>query len=112
MENSVYIINKGINRSIEFKGLKSQYIWYLGAGVMGLLIVFAILYLIGINTYVTMFIVLALGAVMVMKIYAMSNKYGEFGLMKELAKRGIPKLVRCNSRKVFRDLAVSQKRKT
>jgi len=112
MENSVYIINKGINRSIEFKGLKSQYIWYLGAGVMGLLIVFAILYLIGINTYVTMFIVLALGALMVMKIYAMSNKYGEFGLMKELAKRGIPKLVRCNSRKVFRELAVSQKRKT
>ncbi|MFX1707238.1 DUF4133 domain-containing protein [Chitinophaga sp. CC14] len=109
MENSVYVINKGINKSIEFRGLKAQYIWYLGGGVMVLLLLFAILYLIGINTYVTMFIVLALGAVMVFKIYAMSSKYGEFGLMKELARRSIPKLVRCNSRKVFCDLAKGMK---
>ncbi|HMT97439.1 MAG TPA: DUF4133 domain-containing protein, partial [Ferruginibacter sp.] len=33
MSNSVYQINKGINRSIEFKGLKAQYIWYLGGGL-------------------------------------------------------------------------------
>ncbi|MEO7488719.1 MAG: DUF4133 domain-containing protein [Ferruginibacter sp.] len=26
MSNSVYQINKGINKSIEFKGLKAQYI--------------------------------------------------------------------------------------
>ena len=38
MANSVYQINKGINRSIEFKGLRAQYIWYLGGGVVALLI--------------------------------------------------------------------------
>ena len=46
MANSVYRINKGINRSIEFKGLKAQYIWYLGGGVVALLIVFAAMYLV------------------------------------------------------------------
>lgn len=45
MSNSVYPINKGINQSIEFKGLKAQYIWYLGGGVVGLMILFAILFL-------------------------------------------------------------------
>ncbi len=42
MANSVYQINKGINQSIEFKGLKAQYIWYLGGGVIALLIIFAV----------------------------------------------------------------------
>ena len=30
MGNSVYQINKGINKAIEFKGLKAQYIWVPG----------------------------------------------------------------------------------
>lgn len=51
MANSVYQINKGINQSIEFKGLKAQYIWYLGGGVVALLIVFAVMYIIGFPTY-------------------------------------------------------------
>ena len=47
MSNSVYQINKGINKSIEFKGLKAQYIWYFAGGVIALLILFAIMYIIG-----------------------------------------------------------------
>lgn len=101
MENSVYLINKGINKSIEFRGLKAQYIWYLGGGIMLLLILFSIMYLCGVNTYLGVVIILIAGGLLVTKIYAMSNKYGEHGLMKEMAKKGIPKLVRCNSRKIF-----------
>ncbi|MDB5129720.1 DUF4133 domain-containing protein, partial [Mucilaginibacter sp.] len=37
-----YQINKGINRPIEFKGLKAQYIGYLGSGLVALLILFAV----------------------------------------------------------------------
>ena len=32
MSNSVYKVNKGINKPIEFRGLKAQYIWWLGGG--------------------------------------------------------------------------------
>lgn len=100
---SVYAINKGINKSIEFKGLKAQYIWYLGAGVLVLLILFAILFILGVSQFVCMAIILPVGSALVFKIYGMSNKYGEHGMMKALAARSIPKLVKCNSRKVFMD---------
>lgn len=101
MANSTYKINKGINKSIEFKGLRAQYIWYLGGGVMVLLILFSIMYIIGVNTYIGLIIILAAGTYLVFKIYAMSAKYGEFGLMKEMAKRIVPKYLKCNSRDVF-----------
>lgn len=101
MANSVYQINKGINRSIEFKGLKAQYIWYLGGGVVGLLIVFAVMYIIGLPTYLCIGIILAAGTILVMKIYGMSNKYGEHGLMKALARKQVPKVIQSRSRKIF-----------
>ncbi|MCX2429914.1 DUF4133 domain-containing protein [Pedobacter sp. GR22-10] len=99
---SVYAINKGINKSVEFKGLKAQYIWYLGGGILGLLVLFAALYIIGVNQYICIAIILTAGSGLVYKVYGMSNKYGEHGMMKLMASRSIPKVVKCNSRKVFR----------
>ena len=101
MANSVYQVNKGINRSIEFKGLKAQYIWYLGGGVVGLLIVFAIMYIIGLPTLVCIGVILGLGTLLVMKIYRMSHQYGEHGLMKPLARKQVPNAIRFRSRRAF-----------
>lgn len=108
MANSVYQINKGINQSIEFKGLKAQYIWYLGGGVVALLIVFAAMYIIGLPTYLCIGIILTAGTSLVMKIYGMSNKYGEHGLMKALARKQVPKLIKSRSRKIFMDIKDKQ----
>ena len=44
--SSVYTINKGMNRPIVFKGLKAQYIWYLGGGIVLLFMLFIFLVLI------------------------------------------------------------------
>ena len=101
MSNSVYVINKGINRSIEFQGLKSQYIWYLGGVILGLLVLFAILYIAGLNQYLCMLIIFPIGAVSVMKIYALSNKYGEHGMMKKIAGQSVPRVIKSYSRKMF-----------
>jgi hypothetical protein len=108
MANSVYQINKGINQSIEFKGLKAQYIWYLGGGVVALLIVFAAMYIIGLPTYLCIGIILTAGTSLIMKIYGMSNKYGEHGLMKALARKQVPKLIKSRSRKIFMDIKDNQ----
>jgi len=108
MANSVYQINKGINQSIEFKGLKAQYIWYLGGGVVALLIVFAAMYIIGLPTYLCIGIILTAGTSLVMKMYGMSNKYGEHGLMKALARKQVPKLIKSRSRKIFMDIKDNQ----
>ncbi|SHN20794.1 DUF4133 domain-containing protein [Flavobacterium xinjiangense] len=102
MANSVYQINKGINQSIEFKGLKAQYIWYLGGGVIILLFLFSALYIIGLPSLVCVGVVGISGALLVVKVYRMSHKYGEHGMMKAIAKRQVPKAVRIQSRKVFK----------
>ena len=101
MANSVYSINKGINRSIEFKGLKAQYIWYFGGAIVGLLILFAVLYISGVNAFLCVGIILVAGTMVTVKIYALSNTYGEYGLMKKLARRSVPKVIKSKSRSAF-----------
>ena len=104
MATSVYTINKGINKSIEFKGLKAQYIWWLGGGLLALLVLFAILYICGVNTFFCLFIIVVFGSLLFMQVFRLSRKHGEHGMMKTIAKRSIPKLVKSYSRKVFTNL--------
>ncbi len=101
MANSVYKINKGINKPIEFKGLKAQYIWYLAIGLIILLIVFAVMYIIGVNTYACLVLILIAGAVLFMRVTKLSNKYGEHGMMKKVAAQGVPKVIKSYSRRIF-----------
>lgn len=101
MANSVYKINKGINKPVEFKGLKAQYIWWLGGGLVVLLILFAILYIIGINTFFCVGLVGVAGTGLFIQVNKLSNKYGEHGMMKKIAKSSVPKTLKSYSRKIF-----------
>jgi hypothetical protein len=101
MNTSIYNINKGINKAIEFKGLKAQYIWYVGGGLLALLIIYAILYICGVNSYVCLGIIVIAATILIMYVYKLSGKYGEHGMMKAVARRSIPHVVKCDSRKVF-----------
>jgi hypothetical protein len=103
--NSVYKINKGINKPIEFKGLKAQYIGYLGIGVILLLIIFAVLYISGVNMFVCLGLIVVLGTLLFMAIYRLSDTYGQHGLLKKLARRNIPEYLPCWSRKIFLGLS-------
>jgi hypothetical protein len=102
MGSSVYKINKGINKAIEFKGLKAQYIWYLGGCVLVLLVLFAILYIIGLNPFVCVALILLAGTFAVVKIYGMSNRYGEHGMMKKVARHQVPQTIKSYSRATFK----------
>lgn len=104
MAASVYKINKGINKPIEFKGLKAQYIAYLATGLIWLLILFATLYIIGVNMFVCLGLTALLGTALFMTVYRMSDKYGEHGLLKKLARRSIPDFIKVSSRKPFINL--------
>lgn len=97
----VYSVNKNINKPVEFKGLKAQYIWYLGGGLLFLLILFAVLYICGVNPFVCLALILVLGAGLFLHIYRLSHKYGEHGMMKKLAKKGVPTILKAYSRKSF-----------
>src|SRR5436190_21910225 len=101
MSISVCHINKGNNKPVEFKGLNAQYCWYLGGGLVALLILFAIMYIIGINVYLSLALIISAGTGLFIFIYRMSNKYGEHGVMKQMAKRQIPACIKIRSLKVF-----------
>lgn len=103
--SSVYKINKGINKPIEFKGLKAQYIAYLGVGLITLLVLFAILYITGVNMFVCLALIGILGVALFMTVYRLSDTYGQYGLLKKLAARGLPEAIVGTTRKLFTDLS-------
>jgi 4-hydroxybenzoate polyprenyltransferase len=96
-----YQINKGINRPIEFKGLKAQYIGYLGAGLVTLLVLFAVLYLTGLAVYWCVLVIAASGSALFYQVFALSHKYGEHGLMKKNARKYLPTYLKFKSRRLF-----------
>ncbi|MVT07704.1 DUF4133 domain-containing protein [Chitinophaga tropicalis] len=107
--NTIYEINKGINRPLEFRGLKAQYIVYFVLGLIGLLVLFAVAFIAGVPTLICFAGTGVLGFVLYVNVYRYSNKYGSYGLMKEAAFRQVPAAIRCRTRKVFVDLNRSKK---
>lgn len=97
----IYQINKGINKPIEFKGLKAQYIGYLGGGLVALLILFAIMYLIGLAVYLCILIIAGLGSALFYKVFGLSHRYGEHGLMKKNARKYLPDYLKFKTRRLF-----------
>lgn len=104
MNNSIYSINKGINKSIEFKGLRAQYIWYFGGLVISLLLFFAILYIAGADTLICLSLTGSAAAYGSLKIFRLSRTYGEHGLMKAAARKRVPRVLKSYSRRYFRQL--------
>ncbi|MCF0055196.1 DUF4133 domain-containing protein [Dyadobacter sp. CY356] len=102
MANKQYMVNKGINKSLVFKGLKAQYIGYMGLGLLIDLLFYAALYILKVNTYITLVLTAALGALITIVVYHLNGHYGEHGLVKKLAQRKIPKMIRSFSRRIFR----------
>jgi hypothetical protein len=98
---AIYQINKGINKAIEFKGLKAQYIGYLGAGLVTLLVLFAVFYIIGVPVYLCIVLIAGSGTVLFTQVFRLSNKYGQYGLMKRGARRFLPGYLKFNSRRLF-----------
>jgi len=101
---SVYQINKGVNKPIVFKGLKAQYIAYLAVGLVLLLISFAVLYISGVSLLVVLPLMLLLGTLLFISTFRLSHRFGQHGLMKYLAKRGLPKALKFRSRRLFTSL--------
>jgi hypothetical protein len=110
MKTEVYTINKGVNRPVEFRGLKAQWIWWLGGGIVSLLGLFAVLYIAGVNGVVCIGVIGAFGTVLFSRVYRLSRLYGEHGLMKKTAARRLPRRVRSGTRKLFIHRGLEQKK--
>lgn len=102
--SSVYDINRGINRSIEFRGLRGQYIAYFLGGLVGLLVIYAAAYVAGVPMLIGLAGTGILGATLYSQVYRYNNKYGEHGLLKKAAYQRIPSAIRCRNRNFFQQL--------
>jgi len=47
-----YGINKGIGQSVEFKGLKAQYLFIFAGGLLAVFVLFVIFYMAGVDPWV------------------------------------------------------------
>ena len=104
MSNTVYTINKGIGKSIEFHGLRAQYIWYFAGLVVVLMVLFAALYIAGAGMVICLGLTGGLGALGGIGIFRLSRRYGEHGMMKAMAKRLVPPVLKSYSRRFFQNL--------
>ncbi len=98
-----YHIHKGINQPIEFRGLKAQYIWWLGGGLALLVLLFAFLYIVGVSLFVCVLLIFGLGAGLFSFVYRMSKQYGEYGMMKKVARKYVPNELKGYSSVKFRE---------
>ena len=74
-----YPINKGIGRSPEFKGLKSQYLFIFAGGLLALFVLFVIMYMAGIDQWVCIGFGVICASVLVWVTFRLNAKYGEWG---------------------------------
>ena len=48
---SEYPVNRGIGKPVEFKGLKSQYLFIFAGGLLAVFVVFIVLFMAGVNQW-------------------------------------------------------------
>lgn len=98
-----YNINKGIGKSVEFKGLKAQYLFIFAGGLLAVFIVFVVMYMAGLDQWICIGFGVIAASALVWLTFNLNAKYGEHGLMKLLAKQQHPRFLinRKNSRRLF-----------
>jgi uncharacterized membrane protein YdcZ (DUF606 family) len=95
-----YSINKGIGKPAEFKGLKSQYLFIFAGGLLGVFIVFVIMYMVGISQVICIRFGVVTAGTLVWGTFYLNDKYGEHGLMKLQASRNHPDFI-INHRRII-----------
>lgn len=103
-----YQINKGAGNPVEFKGLKSQYLFIFAGGLVGVLLAVIILYVAGVNQWICIPLGIISGSLLVWLTFRLNARYGEHGLMKLLAEKRHPRYL-IHRQRLFRLL--TQKRK-
>lgn len=88
-----YNINKGIGRTVEFKGLKAQYLFIFAGGLLGILLFVMVMYMAGVHTYLCLFLGITTSSILIWQTFSLNRTYGEHGLMKLGAKKRHPRYI-------------------
>lgn len=88
-----YQINKGIGRSVEYKGLKAQYLFIFAAGLIALFVLFVVMYVAGIPQGVGIGFGVTAASLLVFLTFRLNERYGQYGLMKLTAASYRPRYI-------------------
>lgn len=86
-------INKGIGRSVEYKGLKAQYLFIFAIGLIIVFMLFVVMYIIGISQWICIGFGVIAASVLVWLTFHLNSKYGQYGLMKLAAVKYHPRYI-------------------
>jgi hypothetical protein len=86
-----YMINKGIGKSVEFQGLKSQYLFIFAGGLLAVFIIFVVMFMAGVSQWICIGFGMIAASVLVWLTFSLNARYGEHGLMKVFARRQHPR---------------------
>ena len=103
-----YMINKGIGKSVEFQGLKSQYLFIFAGGLLAVFIIFVVMFMAGANQWICIGFGVIAASLLVWLTFSLNARYGEHGLMKLLARRQHPRYL--INRKILLRLFFSKKK--
>lgn len=105
-----YSINKGIGRSAEFKGLKSQYLFIFVGGLLAVFVLFVVMYMAGADQWLCIGFGLISGSVLVWGTFHLNEKYGEYGLLKLMALSNHPRYIinRLRIQRLFKRIVRTQ----
>jgi len=90
---SNYNINKGIGRTVEFRGLKAQYLFIFSGGLLGILLLVMVMYMAGLHPYICLIFGIGGASLLIWKTFSLNRKYGAHGLMKLAAKKKHPRYI-------------------
>ena len=106
-----YPVNKGAGNPVEFKGLKSQYLFVFAGGLAMVLLAVVILYLAGVYQWICLPFGSISGGLLVWVTFRLNARYGEHGLMKLLAEKRHPRYL-IHRKRVFRLFTKRKKQKS
>ena len=106
---SEYPVNRGIGKPVEFKGLKSQYLFIFAGGLLAVFVVFIVLFMAGVNQWLCIGFIVSASLLLVWQTFRLNAKYGTHGLMKAAARKRHPRFI--ISRKAIPRLFTYKKRK-
>ena len=97
---NAYQINKGVGKSVEFKGIRAQYVLYLVVGVVCSFVLFFLSSLL-FGQWLAVAVGIGAGLLSFALVYFLNARFGEHGLMHFMAGRCVPVHL-SNSQRIYR----------
>ncbi len=88
-----YRINKGGGRQVEFKGLTAQYLFLFVGGLVGVFLLFVVMYMSGVSQTACILLAAVAGTGLVWGTFYLNRTFGPHGLMKLRASKRHPRRI-------------------